>query len=220
MRNFIFVAALSFISGAAFAGPVSESLVKVQNNSNMHVFSTCGNGHLDPGEVCDGTVNCKADCSGQIGYVYYTCGDGTINYGDVCDDGNGVTTDACPSGKDGNCRPAKCGDGYIWEGHEECDGGENCTDDCKLIVEQNNPPPEPVNQPQEQGQGGTSGSSGNTTPSEKVFTNDSGEHAPGSSQGAADAQAGGCSLIGAEVRSVAIPMIFAHRAVDVLLPSR
>uniref|UniRef100_A0A3Q3QM45 Collagen-like tail subunit (single strand of homotrimer) of asymmetric acetylcholinesterase n=1 Tax=Monopterus albus TaxID=43700 RepID=A0A3Q3QM45_MONAL len=47
------------------------------------------------------------------------CGDGIwqISRGEECDDGNGVVTDACVE-----CKHAYCGDGYRYEGVEECDG--------------------------------------------------------------------------------------------------
>ncbi|KPP75002.1 acetylcholinesterase collagenic tail peptide-like [Scleropages formosus] len=47
------------------------------------------------------------------------CGDGVMQAlnGEDCDDGNKVVTDGCIK-----CRKAYCGDGYRYEGVEECDG--------------------------------------------------------------------------------------------------
>uniref|UniRef100_A0A3Q3MDH4 Collagen-like tail subunit (single strand of homotrimer) of asymmetric acetylcholinesterase n=1 Tax=Mastacembelus armatus TaxID=205130 RepID=A0A3Q3MDH4_9TELE len=47
------------------------------------------------------------------------CGDGIvqISSGEECDDRNRVVTDACVK-----CKHAYCGDGYRYEGAEECDG--------------------------------------------------------------------------------------------------
>uniref|UniRef100_A0A667ZTJ8 Collagen like tail subunit of asymmetric acetylcholinesterase n=1 Tax=Myripristis murdjan TaxID=586833 RepID=A0A667ZTJ8_9TELE len=47
------------------------------------------------------------------------CGDGIvqISNGEECDDGNRVVTDGCVK-----CKHAYCGDGYRYEGAEECDG--------------------------------------------------------------------------------------------------
>ncbi|GAA6076060.1 acetylcholinesterase collagenic tail peptide [Tachysurus ichikawai] len=47
------------------------------------------------------------------------CGDGIVQVenGEECDDGNKVVTDGCVK-----CRHAFCGDGYRYEGAEECDG--------------------------------------------------------------------------------------------------
>ena len=54
---------------------------------------TCGNGIVDPGEVCDDGNNesgdgCPADCSEP-------CGDGVLDPGEVCDDGNRIDGDGC-----------------------------------------------------------------------------------------------------------------------------
>uniref|UniRef100_A0A8C5A248 Acetylcholinesterase collagenic tail peptide n=1 Tax=Gadus morhua TaxID=8049 RepID=A0A8C5A248_GADMO len=47
------------------------------------------------------------------------CGDGIVQIpnGEECDDGNRVVTDSCVK-----CKHAFCGDGYRYEGAEECDG--------------------------------------------------------------------------------------------------
>lgn len=47
------------------------------------------------------------------------CGDGIIQGEEECDDGNDVNTDACLS----NCKRARCGDRWVWEGEETCDPG-------------------------------------------------------------------------------------------------
>src|ERR1041384_7779993 len=52
------------------------------------VQSTCGDGQLDPREVCDDGNNvsgdgCPGDCSAP-------CGDGVLDPGEDCDDGNAV----------------------------------------------------------------------------------------------------------------------------------
>jgi cysteine-rich repeat protein len=54
---------------------------------------TCGNGVVDPGEVCDDGNNqsddgCPADCTAH-------CGDGVLDLGELCDDGNQVDGDGC-----------------------------------------------------------------------------------------------------------------------------
>jgi cysteine-rich repeat protein len=60
----------------------------------------CGDGNVDPGEVCDTagiSATCNADCTASM------CGDGKLNTlaGEECDDGNTATGDAC--GPD--CKP-------------------------------------------------------------------------------------------------------------------
>jgi cysteine-rich repeat protein len=57
------------------------------------ILVTCGNGRLDPGEVCDDTNTrsgdgCPADCTAP-------CGDGVLDPGEVCDDGNSNDGDGC-----------------------------------------------------------------------------------------------------------------------------
>jgi len=75
-----------------------------------------------------------------------SCGDGIadVDSGEECDDGNGDATDDCIG-----CRRARCGDGQVNRGREECDGvnlggldcqdvrpgsyGDlRCTSDCRL----------------------------------------------------------------------------------------
>lgn len=53
-----------------------------------------------------------------------------------CDDGNKADEDACPSGVKGKCEAeAKCGDGIVWAGNEECDGEEGCGESCEWMAE-------------------------------------------------------------------------------------
>jgi cysteine-rich repeat protein len=87
----------------------------------------CGNGMLDPGELCDdgnfvGTDACPPTC------LPASCGDGHTWAGmEACDDGNLDETDACIS----TCTAASCGDGFVWVGTEACDDGNgDDTDAC------------------------------------------------------------------------------------------
>ena len=55
--------------------------------------------------------------------------------GEECDDGNTVDTDDCTN----SCKTPVCGDGIIWDGHEECDGVNdgsygNCATDCLALA--------------------------------------------------------------------------------------
>ena len=55
--------------------------------------------------------------------------------GDVADNGNAVNTDACV----GSCVAAKCGDGFVQAGAEECDDGnavdnDACSNTCKAVA--------------------------------------------------------------------------------------
>jgi hypothetical protein len=95
-------------------------------------LANCGNGQLDPGEQCDGsvpgTVNCPSDCTVQ-------CGDGAIEFNEQCEPPNTATcTGTCQT------RPASCGDGFQTP-PEACDPtatptgappGATCNQDCTV----------------------------------------------------------------------------------------
>lgn len=95
--------------------------------------ASCGDGQLDPGELCDdGNDDEEDECTTLC--LPPSCGDGLVQsgLGEGCDDGNDDNFDACPS----DCLAAECGDG-IREGEEGCDDGlENgngtstCTSAC------------------------------------------------------------------------------------------
>lgn len=55
---------------------------------------------------------------GDSAQNFASCGNGIINDGEVCDDNNLNDTDDCTSA----CRPARCGDGVVHVGVEQCDG--------------------------------------------------------------------------------------------------
>ncbi len=95
----------------------------------------CGNGRLDPGEICDdgnrrSGDGCSSDCLSNE-----TCGNGYLDeaMGEECDDGNRRPDDGC----DPECRlevPPGCGNGRLEPG-EACDdgntrGGDGCSADC------------------------------------------------------------------------------------------
>jgi cysteine-rich repeat protein len=98
-------------------------------------YGGCGDGFLwereeecDDGNLVDGD-GCSSRCLRESEGV---CGDGVLDEGEECDDGNQTNHDACPDGEDGTCRPATCGDGFIYvDGGEECDDGDgDNTDVC------------------------------------------------------------------------------------------
>ena len=94
------------------------------------ISNSCGNGIVDPGEICDdGNIingdGCAADCkSAEV------CGDGVTNTdaGEVCDDGNTVSGDGCSA----NCRSNEtCGNGIIDTAKGEvCDDGNTFSGKC------------------------------------------------------------------------------------------
>jgi cysteine-rich repeat protein len=122
------------------------------------ISNSCGNGVVDPGEVCDdgNIVNgdgCSADCKSKE-----SCGDGVLNTdaGEVCDDGNTIDGDGCSADcksletcgngivdtakgevcDDGNTHAGKCGDGHGCDTTADCTDGtlctpDGCSGDCK-----------------------------------------------------------------------------------------
>jgi len=96
---------------------------------------SCGDGVIDPGEVCDdGNVTdgdgCSADCHSDE-----TCGNGIIDLHahnpEECDDGrlNGTLLDTC----DATCQAVNplCGNGAVDQDHgEQCDPGAMDSTDC------------------------------------------------------------------------------------------
>jgi cysteine-rich repeat protein len=103
----------------------------------------CGNGVVDPGEVCDGNVACTspggsfltcsacaAFTSGPCAATTTTlpaaaprCGDGVVDPGEQCDDGNTTDCDGCSA----RCTREVVGNGVL-DCDEECDDGN--TTDC------------------------------------------------------------------------------------------
>ncbi|UJR78148.1 choice-of-anchor Q domain-containing protein [Sandaracinus amylolyticus] len=81
--------------------------------------TVCGDSVVGAGESCDdGALNgmygrCNASCTGPGP----RCGDATTNGPEQCDDGNASDTDACL----GSCVSARCGDGVVRAGVEDCD---------------------------------------------------------------------------------------------------
>lgn len=94
----------------------------------------CGDGVLDPGELCDdGNAvdgdGCESDCS------LPGCGDGVVMAPEACDDANQDNTDACLD----TCVLASCGDGFVQANVEACDDGNDndgdaCVGACELAA--------------------------------------------------------------------------------------
>ncbi|MEE2756026.1 MAG: DUF4215 domain-containing protein [Myxococcota bacterium] len=115
----------------ALACPAMQRCEQAGANQAQCVGVGCGNGRVDAGEECDdGNLDdgdgCDSNCTNT------RCGNGLITEGEICDDGNDVTTDSCVQ-----CQPARCGDGSVHEGVEECDDAnaddsDGCTAACEL----------------------------------------------------------------------------------------
>jgi len=89
----------------------------------------CGNGIVDPGEVCDdwnddNTDTCTNACQLNV------CGDGFLYTGvEQCDDGNEDDGDECT----GLCRLPACMDGLLQAGEACDDGNEDDCDGCTSL---------------------------------------------------------------------------------------
>jgi fibro-slime domain-containing protein len=120
----------------------------------------CGDGLIQPGEVCDDANNlaldgCAPDCltveqdyacpiPGQACISTVLCGDGVITGLESCDDGNTDMADGCDDAcqlelgwvcpvQNAPCLAAQCGDGIV-AGKEQCDDGNaNPNDGCDSL---------------------------------------------------------------------------------------
>ena len=107
---------------AATAAAGCQRPVGEAPDGGMVVVPGCGNGVLDPGEVCDdgntvGGDSCSADCTSDE-----TCGNGIVDLaaGELCDDGNTLGGDNCSA----DCKSDEtCGNGVV-----DTDRGETCDD--------------------------------------------------------------------------------------------
>ena len=97
----------------------------------LGVNPVCGNKVIEIGEQCDGTLNCKSDCT-FFKLKGNACGDGDKTAGEECDDGNLVNGDGCNS----FCKveTIECGNG-LEELGEDCDDGnlidgDGCSANC------------------------------------------------------------------------------------------
>ena len=109
------------------------------------VTDTCQGGVCSPGPArsCPDTNVCTTDrCDEALDACMHDpitpcCGNGVPEPpGEDCDDGNSSNTDACLN----TCRAARCGDGFVRTGIEQCDLGTGnadtpnagCRTDCRL----------------------------------------------------------------------------------------
>ena len=110
--------------------------VKPGNNVNAQP-AACGDGVLDPGELCDpgiaeGAGACPTSCAAGNCSTAELVGDPNACTAQcivsplACMDGDGCCPEGCEGTTDGDCSNA-CGDGIV-EGPEACDG--NCPTSC------------------------------------------------------------------------------------------
>jgi cysteine-rich repeat protein len=106
-------------------GRVCPPPLKCAARQDICIHDSCGNGTLDPGEVCDdGNIEDADGCSHNC-KSNETCGNGVVDTAaaEVCDDGNTVSGDGCSA----DCRSLEgCGNGSVDPG-EDCDSGPSGT---------------------------------------------------------------------------------------------
>lgn len=111
--------------------------------NDCKIRAHCGNGIIEGLEQCDDGNNingdgCSRRCRIEAEVAPARCGDGVVNQSsESCDDGNASNTDACTN----DCQIARCGDGFIQVGVEECEVDANgefeetCNENCLLAVQ-------------------------------------------------------------------------------------
>jgi cysteine-rich repeat protein len=122
------------------------------NPPRLCIEKPCGDGQLEPFEMCDDGNNtsgdgCSAICQIPTGWrcpavgrpCVPICGDGLVTGPEECDDGNTDADDGCSRICLTEPTTARCGDGLV-SGAEECDDGTfnsdttygGCTTDCRF----------------------------------------------------------------------------------------
>ena len=122
---------LGFVGGTA----ACDSACAAWDESTCTMLSDCGNGVLDPGEVCDDGMNMGGEGGCLTCTSIQECGDGMPEGTESCDDGilngtgNGQCLDDCSATQ-------SCGDETV-NGTEVCDdgilngtGNDACLSDC------------------------------------------------------------------------------------------
>jgi cysteine-rich repeat protein len=83
-------------------------------------MAVCGDGILDPGEMCDPGMSSMSPCNRDCTFMAF-CGDRRTDPGEECDDGNNLSGDGCSA----RCTLEDCGNGILDIG-EVCDGTPGC----------------------------------------------------------------------------------------------
>src|SRR5262249_21268440 len=128
----VFEAQIDLCAGQDEGAPCSFSGSVGACFSGVCLATGCGNGVLEPDEVCDdgnrrSGDGCAADCrSNEV------CGNGIIDVdvGERCDDGS-ANADSPDAACRSNCQPQHCGDGVLDTAHgEACDGPLSGPETC------------------------------------------------------------------------------------------
>jgi cysteine-rich repeat protein len=119
--------------------PLTVPCINLGNNSGITFEPRCGNGQVDPGEVCDDgdgrltfTTRCNANC---LAGPADACGNGVVDPGEECDDGNIGIADGCELDCSAGPVAVGCGDGEVSCPSEQCDdgnttNGDGCSASC------------------------------------------------------------------------------------------
>src|SRR4051812_7936821 len=104
-------AAVVCVSGVAITQACDAGEVCIEVEGCVVIpSSSCGNGLIDVGEVCDdGNQVDDDDCSNLCQRNGQTCGDGIVESNEECEDSDDLNTDACLN----DCTLARCGDFFI-----------------------------------------------------------------------------------------------------------
>lgn len=91
----------------------------------------CGDGLIDPGEICDDGNEASGDGCSATCATEPNCGNGTLDTDEQCDDGNAVAGDGCSAG----CTTEPCGNNIMDIGEQCDDGNFTPSDGCSPICE-------------------------------------------------------------------------------------
>jgi cysteine-rich repeat protein len=116
-----------------FVGAPMDNSVEIEAGA-VYAFRdrSCGNGTLNPGEICDDGNQLDGDGC-DLNCTLTACGNGIVTAGEQCDDGNTVSGDGCSA----TCqREGVCGNAVL-EPREQCDDGnlvdgDGCDHNCTL----------------------------------------------------------------------------------------
>lgn len=131
MNRLILVASLAFTLAACGTSHTDEDGGGIAFDADIPE-ELCGNGSLDPTEMCDDGNRVDGDgCDSNCAREAY-CGDGAVDTGEACDDGNNRSGDGCRS----DCQSDEsCGNGITdFAVGEICDGEPDCGPDCASVA--------------------------------------------------------------------------------------
>lgn len=106
---------------AGEAGDTSGGVSGQSDETTVEPLATSTDGDDDDETTGEGSSSSSATTAIHSS----SCGDGVVDHDELCDDGDLDDADECV-----DCRPASCGDGHVYTGHEGCDDGNRVDDDA------------------------------------------------------------------------------------------